>query len=130
MVMPNFLIIGAAKAGTTSLYSYLNQHPQIFMSPVKEPNFFALEGEKLNFRGPGDAQVINRYSITQLESYRAHFKGITQETCIGEASTLYLDHPKAVERIQHYTPKARLITILRDPVERAFSNFLHAVRDG
>lgn len=130
MVMPNFLIIGAAKAGTTSLYHYLNQHPQIYMSPIKEPNFFALEGEKPNFRGPGDAQVINRYSITELECYQTHFKGITRETHVGEASTLYLYHPHAAERIRYYTPNTKLIAILRDPVDRAFSNFLHAIRDG
>ena len=55
MTMPNFLIIGAAKSGTTALYHYLNQHPQIYMSPVKEPRFFALEGERPDFRGPADA---------------------------------------------------------------------------
>jgi hypothetical protein len=54
MTLPNFLIIGAAKCGTTALYNYLNQHPQIYMSPYKEPRFFALEGEKPDFRGPAD----------------------------------------------------------------------------
>ena len=52
MTMPNFLIIGAMKAGTTALYSYLKQHPEIYMSPVKEPNFFAFEGERMNFGAP------------------------------------------------------------------------------
>ena len=95
MVMPNFLIIGAAKAGTTSLYEYLKQHPQIWMSPIKETNFFALEGETLGFRGPGDHNYINNFSITKIESYLKLFQGVENQTAIGEASPLYLYSPKA-----------------------------------
>ncbi len=60
MLKPNFLIIGAAKAGTTSLYAYLKEHPQIYMSPLKETNFFALECEQLLFQGQGDQDYINK----------------------------------------------------------------------
>lgn len=130
MVMPNFLIIGAAKAGTTALYYYLKQHPQIYMSPVKETNFFALEGEKLNFRGPGDHEAINSFSITDLESYLLQFQEVSNEIAIGEASPLYLYSPKAPERIKFYIPNAKLIAILRNPVERAYASFLHLIRDG
>lgn len=128
MVMPNFLIIGAAKAGTTSLYYYLSQHPQIYMSPAKEPRFFALEGEDLNFRNPD--QDINRTSVTTPEAYNQLFQGVTDETAIGEASPLYLYSPKAVERIKHYIPDVKLIAILRDPVDRAFSCYTHLIREG
>lgn len=128
MIMPNFLIIGAAKAGTSSLYSYLKQHPQIYMSPIKEPRFFALEGETLDFQGP--AQGINNRSVTQIEDYCRLFQGVTNEIAIGEASTLYLHSQKAIARIKHYIPKVKLIAILRDPAERAFSSYLHLVRDG
>lgn len=130
MVMPNFLIIGAAKAGTTALYEYLRQHPQIYMSPVKETNFFALEGEKVDFRGPGDQEAINSFSITDLESYILQFQGVSNEIAIGEASPLYLYSSKAPERIKFYIPHAKLIAILRHPVERAYSSFLHLGRDG
>ena len=126
--MPNFLVIGAAKAGTSSLYHYLKQHPQIYMSPEKEPRFFALEGEKLDFGGP--AQGINQGSITSLEAYCQLFQGVINETAIGEASTLYLSSPKAPQRIKHYLPNAKLIAVLRDPAERAFSSYMHLVRDG
>ncbi|HHP7229388.1 MAG TPA: sulfotransferase [Xenococcaceae cyanobacterium] len=126
--MPNFLIIGAAKAGTTSLYSYLKQHPQIYMSPIKEPRFFALEGEKLDFRGP--TQSINQTSVTTLAEYHQLFQEVTTETAIGEASTVYLSSPKAPERIKHHLPDVKLIAILRDPSERAFSSYTHLVRDG
>ena len=128
MIMPNFLIIGAAKAGTTSLYGYLVQHPQVYMSSIKEPRFFALEGEKLDFRGP--AQSINHTSVTTLAEYSQLFQEVTSQTAIGEASTVYLSHPKAPERIKHYIPDVKLIAILRDPSERAFSSYLHLVRDG
>lgn len=128
MIMPNFLIIGAAKAGTTSLYGYLVQHPQVYMSPIKEPRFFALEGEQLDFRGP--AQSINHTSVTSLEEYSQLFQEVTSETAIGEASTIYLSNPLAPERIKHYIPDVKLIAILRDPCERAFSSYLHLVRDG
>lgn len=128
MKLPNFLIIGAAKAGTTALHTYLQQHPQIYMTPSKETNFFAFEGEKLNFQGPGDRAIAD-FSITQLSRYQAEFAGVTTETAWGEACPLYLYSTKAVERIQTYIPHARLIVILRNPVDRAYANFLHLVRD-
>lgn len=126
-IMPNFLIIGSAKGGTTSLHYYLNQHPQIFMSAVKEPRFFALEGEVLNFRNPDAA--INHNSVTTLEAYQALFKDVTNEIAIGEASPLYLYSAKAVERIKHYIPQAKLIAVLRNPVDRAFSCYTHLRRE-
>jgi hypothetical protein len=130
MTMPNFLIIGAAKAGTTSLHHYLRQHPEIYMAgPKKELRFFALEGEKLDFRGPGDQKAL-RFSITDVEAYRRKFDGVSDEKAIGESSPLYIYSPKAPGRIAHYIPDAKLIAVLRNPVERAYSCFLHLVRDG
>jgi hypothetical protein len=123
MTMPNFLIIGAAKSGTTSLYHYLKQHPQIYMSPVKEPSFFAVEGTKLAFRGPW-RRWTSRNTITDIEAYRALFQGVSDEVAIGEASPAYLVHPSAPERIRHYIPDVKLIAVLRDPVERAYSTYL------
>ncbi|MEQ9621323.1 sulfotransferase family protein [Coleofasciculus chthonoplastes] len=128
MVLPNFLIIGAAKAGTSSLYYYLQQHPQIYMSPVKEPKFFALEGEPLDFQGPD--QGINRTSRTSLAAYSELFQDVSDEIAIGEASPLYLYSFKAAIRIKHYLPNVKLIAILRHPVDRAFSSFAHLVREG
>ena len=131
MTIPNFLIIGAAKSGTTSLYRYAEQHPQIYMSPVKEPKFFALEGEDLDFRGPGDQERMKASSwITTFGEYNEQFLGVTDEIAVGEASTLYLYNPNAAARIRHYIPHVKLTAILRDPAERAYSNFLHMTRDG
>lgn len=120
MTMPNFLIIGAMKSGTTAFYYYLEQHPQIYMSPVKEPDFFCIEGQE---RPDGD-------SVTDIAAYRDLFKNISGERAIGEASHCYLYEPKAVERIKYYVPGAKLIAVLRNPVDRAYSHFLHMVRNG
>lgn len=127
--MPNFLVIGAAKSGTTSVWRQLEQHPQIFVSPKKQLNFFALEGEDLNFRGP-DPLDSTLHSITTLEAYRAQFGGVTDEIAVGEASNLYIYSPRAAARIRHYVPKVKLIAILRHPADRAYSRFLHLVRVG
>ena len=132
MTMPNFIIIGAAKSGTTALYKYLQQHPDIFMSKVKEPRFFAFEGETLTFKGPYDHGTrFNTETITDLATYEALFDGVQNETIIGEASPAYLSSAeKASARIQHHVPQAKLIAILRQPAERAYSGFMHTVRNG
>ena len=131
MNMPNFLIIGAPKAGTSSLYYYLKQHPQIYMSPVKEPHFFALEGKKFDYVGPTE-KGINRKGqiITNLEKYKALFNEVSNEIAIGEATPIYLHNLQAPQRIKHYIPNAKLIAVLRHPAERAFSAFSHLVREG
>lgn len=127
--MPNFLIIGAAKSGTTALHTYLQQHPQIYMTPSKETNFFAFEGQEIDFKGPGD-EALKEFSITNLDTYQQQFKNVTNELAIGEACPLYLYHAEAAKRIKNYIPNARLIIILRNPIERAYANFLHLIRDG
>lgn len=124
--MPNFLVIGAGKSGTTSLYQYLKQHPQIFTSPRKEPRFFSYEGEALNFNDPSSSKVS---VVTDIETYCSLFKDATNEIAIGEASTWYLSSPKAPERINHHVPDIKLIAVLRDPVERAYSHYCHLRRD-
>jgi hypothetical protein len=129
--MPNFLIIGAAKAGTTSLYQYLKQHPQVYMSPIKEPMFFSFEGATLDFRGPGDEAYMSKGIIkTNLKDYCALFEDVAEQKAIGEASTSYLYSPRAAERIRHYIPSAKLVAVLRDPVERAYSYFMNHVKHG
>jgi hypothetical protein len=132
--MPNFLVIGAGNAGTTSLYHYLDQHPEVFMSPVKEPKFFALEGGLPDYQGPGDRWVMTQTStnraVTDLEEYRALFRGVRGEKAVGEASPAYLCNPDAPKSIKRHVPEAKLIAVLRDPAERAYSAYMHQVRDG
>lgn len=129
MVMPSFLIIGAAKAGTTALHEALAQHPQVFMSPTKEPNFFALEGDPLAYAAGSVQRVYLSHCVTDIDTYRNQFLAVAEQKAIGEASPIYLYDCAAPSRIQHYIPDVKLIAILRDPIERAYSNFLHHIRD-
>ena len=118
--LPNFLIIGAPKAGTTSLYRYLAEHPKVFMSPLKEPKFFAIEGQDVDYSGPGDD--THEY-ITDYETYLSLFDSATSETALGEASPWYLHMRGSAERIHSRIPNVKIVAILRDPVERAYSQF-------
>ncbi|MBX3010489.1 MAG: sulfotransferase [Caldilineaceae bacterium] len=129
MAMPTFLVLGVAKAGTTSLYHYLQQHPQIYMSPQKEPHFFAYgEAPFPAFTGPGSARAKSLKAAT-LAAYQALYADWQDELVAGEVSTTNF-MPRACLRIERYLPQARLILILRQPAERAYSQFLHMRRDG
>jgi hypothetical protein len=129
MSMPNFLMVGAAKAGTSSLYAYLRQHPQVFLSEIRECDFFAWEGKHPTFSGPGDRIAFRRY-ITTLDGYQALFRRTGGRPAVGECSDLYLYSPAAPLRIQGYLPQVKLIVVLRNPVDRAYSQYKHLVRDG
>ncbi len=125
MTLPNFLIIGAQKGGTSALYDALKLHPQIWMSPGKEPAFFAATDGVPAFDGP---PYRTRW-ITDLDVYEALFAGGAQARAIGEASTLYSfwHTDQTAAAIQNYAPDMRLLAILRQPAERAYSAF-HFVR--
>jgi hypothetical protein len=126
--LPTFLIIGAAKSGTTSLYHYLGQHPEIFLPELKEPNFFAFRGQTVSFRGIGD-EACNRLSVTSLQAYASLFDDATEPER-GEASPSSLYYPEAPRRIRALVPDVRIIAVLRDPVERAYSNYFQMVKQG
>jgi hypothetical protein len=123
--LPNFFIIGAYKSGTTSLYHYLRQHPDIFMSRIKEPNFFAHEEKAALMRQEG-----KRFQgIDNMASYLELFSDVSNEKAIGEASPIYLDSPFAAKRIKKTLPDAKLIAILRHPVEAYYSDHNMRIRD-
>lgn len=127
MILPNFLIIGAAKSGTTSLWHYLNQHPDIYLSHVKEPRFFTPEFYIDHCHGP--LRDNARLDIVTLEEYYQLFNRVENELAIGEASTEYLFFPETAARIKELIPSVKLIAILRNPAERAFSAFCYQHRD-
>jgi sulfotransferase family protein len=112
--LPNFLVIGAMRAGTSSLYQYLRVHPQIYMPPAKELSFFASEPDR-----------------RRLEWYRKQFAPAGPEAvAIGEASTIYTKYPRfpgVPERIAALVPEARLVYTVRDPIDRIRSHFHHQV---
>jgi Sulfotransferase family len=132
MSMPNFLVIGAAKAGTNALYHYLRQHPQVYMSPWKEPKFFAFESEAdLGFRAANGREApVNATVVLDRAEYERLFDDARDEAALGEASTHYLYVEKAPVRIKELAPDVKLIAVLRNPVDRAFSSYQHLVRDG
>jgi len=122
---PNFFLVGAPKSGTTSLYHYLKQHPEIFMSPNKEPRFF-VDKELLedDFLLPDAFKKYIRKEITYTEKeYLSFFYDARNEIAIGEASADYLNSPGAPQSILAYQPSAKIIAILRNPFDAIYSDF-------
>lgn len=131
MTLPNFLIIGVAKAGTTSLYRYLDQHPQVFMCPLKGTNFWGYEDARnWLWTDEGAPPLLQHFQVTTFPAYKASFAGATDEIAIGEVSPQYFRCPTAAERIRACMPHAKIIASLRNPADRAFSGFLMRTRRG
>jgi hypothetical protein len=127
----DFLIIGAGKSGTTSLYYYLAQHPGIFLPRLKEPEYFLLPGLDVDTTDAQRASfaVTNPNSVGSRDHYLELFRDARSDQLRGEASIHYLLSTTAAENIGRYTPSVKLICVLRNPIERAFSNFSHGRRD-
>ena len=126
--LPNFFIIGAGKSGTTSLDMYLNQHPDIFLPEVKEPNYFAYAHRTIDeFK---DQETILHYetSITNYEDYLGLFATANVQKRIGDVSNTYMYMPGVLDNIQSTVPNAKYLAILRQPAERLFSRYMHLVR--
>ena len=139
-MLPNLFVIGAAKAGTTSLQHYLAQHPEIFMAAVKEPNFFAFDGHVPAFNGPptnGGGTLLDdrlrreRYELSVVDApiYERLFARAGRRPVRGDCSPAYLHFPATAARIKAAVPDARIIAVLRNPVDRAYSKFLQMRRD-
>ncbi len=113
-VAPDFFIVGAAKAGTTTLFMHLEQHPDIFMStPEKEPGFYC-----------------DIWGLTDPDEYAALFAGARQDQICGEASTVYLTCPASARMIYEANPEAKIIILLRNPIDRAYSLYNQMVKTG
>jgi len=110
--LPHFLVLGTQKGGTTSLHRLLGQHPQVFLPPGKELHYFTLHDQE------------------PLDWYAEHFQGARPGEQRGDVTPYYLFHPRAPQRIRTVLPGARLIVLLRDPVERTLSHYYHARRHG
>lgn len=129
MTLPNFLIIGAPKCGTTTLHYVLSQHPQIFMCPVKEAGFFWAYDQDVRLQGPGADKLRNRL-VSDRQAYEKLFASVSGQPAVGESSVRYIYTPSAPRNIHALIPQARLVAILRQPAERAYSAFNHNRRDG
>ncbi len=144
-ILPNFILAGAGESGTTSLYCYLKQHPQVYMSPVKEPNFFAA-GDILSLPDfkplperrlssllseiEGQECPTTNISITRWDDYLQLFQNVRDQVAIGEASVMYLWFPSAAPAIHRTLPRARLLFLLRDPSERLCTLYLRHLATG
>lgn len=125
----DFLVIGAPKAGTTAFYRALARHPRICMTQPKEPMFFSFAGSPPRFAGPGGAAYARGFIHDERE-YRRLFASAAPDAVAGEASTIYRTCERAAETAARYVPQAKLIAILRHPVERDYSQYLHVRHEG
>src|SRR5262249_32263381 len=123
MTLPNFFLIGPARCGTDSLTYYLRQHPDIYMAPMKETNWFVSMGRPCTYCGPGDQEQLSRLWLPSADAYQKQFEAASSERAIGEASPWYIYFPEVAERIYKAVPDARIVAVLRQPVARAFSSF-------
>ena len=123
---PTFLVAGAGRSGTTGLVEGLRTHPKVFVTQPKEPHYFALHGRTVDFRGPGDDATINRVAVTDRSRYLDLYPREHDYLALGDGSvsTLYYAD-RAVKEILRVNPELRVVVILRDPVERAYSSFLY-----
>lgn len=128
--LPDALVIGAPKAGTSALHAALATHPQVFASPVKEPKYWLCgDAPPPSYNGPGDAHSQQEW-IWRRSDYLALFDGAPPGTVRVESTPFYLYSPDARRRIAEELPDVRLIAVVRDPVDRAYSNWMHLWVDG
>ncbi len=146
MRLPNFFLVGVAKAGTTSLYRYLREHPQVYMSPIKGPTFFGaadlllephrdvmleeLARHRAALRAylDGPQELSAEHFVLNWDDYVCLFRDVRDELAVGEASTGYFWLPSAAATIRATLPDARIAVMLRDPAERLFSLYLTTLR--
>lgn len=129
--MPTFVVVGAAKAGTTALYNYLGQHPEVYLPRHEEPSYFAFAGAAPRFRGPrGSEAAINQIAVTERRDYERLFDPADAAQARGDVSPAYLYWPGTAERIKRDVPDAAVCMVLRHPVDRAYSAYMHARREG
>ncbi len=128
-VQPSFLVIGAGRAGTTSLHYYLAQHPGIFMPSVKAPSYWYamdLHGSPL----ASHAEQVPSSFVTSAPAYAGLFAGCAPSRVAGEVSPVYLASTRVAARIAHEHPGMRIVSILRNPVDRVYARYLARRRDG
>ncbi len=143
--LPNFIVVGAAKAGTTSIYQYLSQHPEVYLSPIKETNYFAkdipLDKIRKDYYKEGELDVekyvngdlseqIHIAFVSEWDHYQKLYKNVKGQKAIGEISNSYLHSEVAAREIYAVNPDMKIIMILRDPIKRAFSHYKMTLRIG
>ncbi|MBU1195106.1 MAG: sulfotransferase [Proteobacteria bacterium] len=128
MKLPNFLVIGAPKSGTTSLFYYLRQHPDIYLPVKKELHYFSYQQIAENSKGPGDLITLDSLCDSK-QKYQNHYAKANKESAIGEFSPSYLYYANVGEQIKKILDPVKIIVMLRNPIEKAYSQYMHLVRD-
>ena len=127
--LPNFLIVGFPKCGSTSVHYYLSEHPEVFLPVQKELHYLSMHERAHQREGKGDVEV-KKLQVRDEEHYRKHFKDAGDVKMIGEASPSYINYPSVIDRIKSTLgQEVKIVILLRDPVKRAYSNYLHMVRE-
>jgi hypothetical protein len=129
MTLPNFVVVGAGRSGTTSLHQYLAQHPDIFMCRSKSPNFFASGISQPSWETPAAVAMSHQW-VDHFDTYQSLFSDAESVTAVGEVSPVYLQTTHAASRIAEVCGDVRIIAVLRNPVDRACAHFLGRQRDG
>jgi hypothetical protein len=130
VIGPDFIVVGAPKAGTTALHAALTQHPGVRMSQPKEPKYWLCDdAPPPTYRGPGDAHSRQEW-LWRREDYERLFAHPVEGVVQGESTPFYLWHRAAHRRIAENLPDVKLIAVVRDPIDRAYSNWMHLWSDG
>lgn len=126
--LPNFVIIGAPKSGTTSIFYYLKQHPEVYLPVRKELHYFSYADLETQVAGPGDRDVLNNL-CSDWETYRRHYNAVDGQKAIGEVSPSYLYFSHVAEKIKKELGDVKIVAVLRNPIKKAFSQYSHLKRD-
>lgn len=127
--LPNFVVVGFPKCGSTSLHYYLNEHPDIFMPRQKELHYFTNKILSSMTGGPGDKEV-DKFHVKSFEEYKGFYKDVDSQRAVGDVSPSYINYPSCIiEMKEKLGLNLKIIVLVRDPIKRAFSNYLHLVRE-
>jgi len=128
--LPNFVVIGASRSGTTSIHDYLGQHPDIYVSRRKSPNYFVAQDPQPDWEQP-ILRAMAKQWISTRDHYEAQFRGVNHERAVGDISPVYLQSIHSAKRIvDTLGPATKLVAILRNPADRAYAHYLGRRRDG
>lgn len=126
---PHFLVIGGSRCGTTTIHAALERHPGIFVPPEKSPNFFTAPDME-NFPGSAAMAAMKGHTVKTEEEYLGLFRSAPPGKIRGEVSPVYLQSIFTADRVGKFIPEAKIVAILRNPVDRAFAHFMGRRRDG
>lgn len=129
MRLPNFIVAGFPKCGTSSLYNYLSRHPDVFLPERKESHFFTKEILNGSLAGPGDEDQI-KFRDQSIDEYKKNYSSYSGEKLVGDVSPSYVSYPSCIPEIKEVLGEVKVIIMVRDPISRAYSNYLHLVSMG